>query len=63
MAISIDQASAMYAKNLYNFIEPMVNAETKDLNINWEDEIISGSLISRDGSIVHPMLSLDIDNE
>ncbi len=56
-------ASAMYAKNLYNFIEPMVNAETKDLNINWEDEIISGSLISRDGSIVHPMLSLDIDNE
>lgn len=56
-------ASAMYAKNLYNFIEPMVNAETKDLNINWEDEIISGSLISRDGSIVHPMLRLDIDNE
>ena len=56
-------ASAMYAKNLYNFIEPMVNAETKDLSINWEDEIISGSLISRDGSIVHPMLSLDIDNE
>ncbi|MBB42222.1 MAG: NAD(P)(+) transhydrogenase (Re/Si-specific) subunit alpha [Rhodospirillaceae bacterium] len=56
-------ASAMYAKNLYNFIEPMVNAETKDLSINWEDEIISGSLISRDGSIVHPMLRLDIDNE
>ena len=52
-------ATAMYAKNLFNFIEPMVDAENKVLNIDWEDEIIIGSLVSRDGSIVHSMLSED----
>ena len=55
-------ATAMYAKNLFNFIEPMVDSENKALNINWEDEIICGSLISREGSVVHPMLSLDDDH-
>ena len=50
-------ATAMYAKNLFNFIEPMVDTETKDFKIDWEDEIIAGSLISRDGAVVHPGLA------
>ena len=34
----------------------MVDKESKALQIDWEDEIIKGTLISRDGAIVHPNL-------
>ena len=50
-------ASALYARNLVNFITPMIDVETKSLSIDWEDEIISGTVITRDGQIVHPMLT------
>jgi len=49
-------ASALYAKNLLNFITPLVDTETGALNIDWEDEIITGTLISKDGQVVHPSL-------
>lgn len=49
-------ASSLYARNLYNFVELMVDKETKQLTIDWEDEIIAGSCLTRDGSIVHPAL-------
>ena len=48
-------ASTLYAKNLLNFITPLIDLETKELNIDWEDEIIKGTLICRDGDIVHPV--------
>ncbi|WP_321393249.1 Re/Si-specific NAD(P)(+) transhydrogenase subunit alpha [Emcibacter sp.] len=47
-------ASALYAKNLLNFITPHVDGESKTLNINYEDETVSGILLTRDGSIIHP---------
>ena len=47
-------ASAMYAKNLLNFVTPLVNQESKSLEIDWEDEIITGCLVTRDGALVHP---------
>ncbi len=49
-------ASALYAKNLLNFITPLLDAESKSLAIDWEDEIIKGTLVCRDGNIVHPAL-------
>jgi len=52
-------ATAMYAKNLLNFVAPMVNAETGELAIDWEDEIVRGTLITRDGAIVHPDLAAE----
>ena len=52
-----EHATAMYAKNLLNFITPLVDAETKALAIDWEDEIIQGCLVARDGRVVHPALS------
>ncbi len=52
-------ASALYAKNLLNFITPLVDAESKSLNIDWEDEIITGTLLTRDGAIVHERLTSD----
>ena len=47
-------ASALYAKNLYTFVETMIDKKEKTLAINWDDEIIKGTLLTRDGAIVHP---------
>ncbi len=54
--IAVD-ASALYARNLLNFITPLVDGETKTLEIDWEDEIIQGTLLTRDGKVVHPLLT------
>lgn len=48
-------ASALYAKNLLNFLSPLADKE-KGLQINWEDEIIQGTVLTRDGAVVHPAL-------
>jgi len=50
-------ASPLFAKNLLNFITPLVDPETKELKIDWEDEIITGTLVTRDGKVVHPRLT------
>lgn len=50
-------ASSLYARNLYTFVETMIDKEQKSLAVNWEDEIITGTLISKDGAIVHERLT------
>jgi H+-translocating NAD(P) transhydrogenase subunit alpha len=50
-------ASSLYARNLLAFVEPMIDKTSKELAVNWDDELVKGTLIARDGSIVHPMLS------
>ncbi len=47
-------ASALYAKNLLAFLTPLIDQETKALAINWEDELIKATALTRDGQIVHP---------
>lgn len=47
-------ASHLYARNLLNFVTLMV--KEKKLDIDWEDELIAGTLICKDGKIVHPNL-------
>ena len=47
-------ASALYAKNLYTFVETMIDKKEKKLVINWDDEIIKGTALTRDGAIIHP---------
>jgi len=49
-------ASDMYSNNLFNLIEEFWDAETKQLTLSPDDEIVQASVISRDGKIVHPML-------
>jgi NAD(P) transhydrogenase subunit alpha len=51
-----EDASQLFAKNLLNFITPLVNSETKEMAIDWKDEIVLGTLVTRDGQIVHPMI-------
>ncbi|MCW5731748.1 MAG: Re/Si-specific NAD(P)(+) transhydrogenase subunit alpha [Alphaproteobacteria bacterium] len=49
-------ASALYAKNLLNFITPLVDKESKKLKLDWEDEIVKGVGLTRGGEVVHPAL-------
>lgn len=50
-------ASALYARNLYNFVELLVDKEEKKLAVDWEDQIVSDTCIIRDGKFVHPALA------
>lgn len=44
-------ASEMYARNLYNLLEPAV--KEGQLQIDWEDEVFAGTVLTRDGKIQH----------
>ncbi len=47
-------ASALYARNLLNFLTPLVDKESKSLKIDWEDEIVKATTLTRNGAVVHP---------
>jgi len=47
-------ASALYAKNLLTFLETLIDKKSKALAINWDDELVKGTALTRDGAIVHP---------
>ena len=51
-----EDASAMYARNLLNFITPLAKTKNGALAIDWDDEIIKGCLVAHDGKVVHPAL-------
>lgn len=46
-------ASALYAKNLLNLLTLIVKDGA--LNINWDDDIIKGIALTRDGAVIHPL--------
>ncbi len=50
-------ASSLYARNLLTFIELLLDKETGELAVDWDDEIVAGTLIARDGKLVHPTLT------
>ncbi|MDX2288998.1 MAG: Re/Si-specific NAD(P)(+) transhydrogenase subunit alpha [Hyphomicrobiaceae bacterium] len=50
-------ASSLYAKNLLSFIDLMLDKKEKTIAVNWDDDIIKGTLVARDGMIVHPNLA------
>ena len=47
-------ASGLYARNLYAFLEILIDKKTKVLAVNWDDEIVKATAITRDGAIIHP---------
>ena len=50
-------SSALFSRNLLNFITPMVDKETKALKVDLNDEVVKGTLVTRDGQVVHPSLA------
>ena len=47
-------ASSLYAKNLYTFLEVLIDKKTKEINLNWDDDILKATVLTRDGAVVHP---------
>ena len=47
-------ASALYARNVFNFLDLLWDKEQKKLNINLEDDIIKATAITQKGKIIHP---------
>ena len=49
-------ASTLFAKNLLNFLSPHVNKESKSLELDWEDETVKNTLVTKDGSVVNEIV-------
>jgi NAD(P) transhydrogenase subunit alpha len=49
-------SSSLYARNLFNFVGLIVDKKTGALALDWNDEIVKGAGLTRDGAIVHPAL-------
>ena len=47
-------ASLLYAKNLFAFLETMIDKENGKLAPDWEDELVQATLLTKGGKIVHP---------
>jgi NAD(P) transhydrogenase subunit alpha len=47
-------ASLLYAKNLYAFLETMVDKASKSLAINRDDELVKATMLTDGGKVVHP---------
>jgi len=47
-------ASGLYARNLLSFIETLVDKSTKALKVNWDDELVKATALTKDGKVVHP---------
>ena len=47
-------ASLLYAKNLYAFLETMVDKTTKQLSITRDDELVKATMLTDAGQVVHP---------
>ena len=50
-ALAVD-ASSLYARNLFNFLSLIVDKKTGALALDWNDEIVKGSAVTKDGAPV-----------
>jgi len=50
-------ASALYARNLYAFVETLIDKNTKQLAVKWDDDLVKATDLTRDGKVVHPAFS------
>ena len=53
--------SALYARNVYNFLEVLIDKESGKLAIDWDDDLVKGTLIAKEGKVVHPALTGEKD--
>ncbi|CCV16583.1 nicotinamide nucleotide transhydrogenase,subunit alpha1 [Mesorhizobium sp. STM 4661] len=47
-------ASLLYARNLFAFLETLVDKTTKQLAINRDDELVKATMLTDSGKVVHP---------
>jgi len=54
-------ASQLYAKNLQAFLGTLIDKDTKAIKVDWEDELVKATLLTRDGAVVHPNIKAAAD--
>jgi len=47
-------SSGLYARNLLAFLDILVDKKAKALAVNWDDEIVKATALTRDGAVIHP---------
>src|SRR5512144_2152918 len=47
-------ASGLYARNLFSFIETLIDKPNKALAVNWDDELVKATALTKDGAVIHP---------
>jgi H+-translocating NAD(P) transhydrogenase subunit alpha len=47
-----NDASKMYGKNILNFLQ-LITTKEGGLHLNWEDDLVTGSCITKNGQVVH----------
>ena len=49
-------ASALYSKNMVNFIENLYKKTEAGFVAQWDDDIVKGTLVTYQGKLVHPLV-------
>ncbi|WP_332682061.1 Re/Si-specific NAD(P)(+) transhydrogenase subunit alpha [Bosea sp. (in: a-proteobacteria)] len=47
-------SSSLYAKNLFAFVETLIDKAEKKLAVNWDDELVKATCLTKDGAVIHP---------
>jgi len=47
-------ASGLYAKNLFAFVETLVDKAAKVVAVKWDDELVKATALTKDGAVIHP---------
>src|SRR3981189_1943438 len=47
-------ASSLYARNLFSFIETMIDKPNKAPAANWDGALVKATALTRDGAVIHP---------
>jgi NAD(P) transhydrogenase subunit alpha len=47
-------SSNLYARNLYAFLELLIDKKSKAIAVPWDDEIVKATALTRDGAVIHP---------
>ena len=51
-------ASQLYARNLMSFVETLIDKKEKKLAVNWDDELVKATVLTRNGAVVHPNIKV-----
>jgi NAD(P) transhydrogenase subunit alpha len=51
-------ASQLYARNLSAFLETLIDKKARTLAVNWDDELVKATLLTRNGHVVHPNIKV-----
>jgi H+-translocating NAD(P) transhydrogenase subunit alpha len=47
-------SSSLYARNIYAFVETLIDKAAKSVAVKWDDELVKATCLTRDGAVVNP---------